>query len=61
MTTAAQRDDPLLLALAEDRELPPGEIEVAHPDAAELGAPDAAVEEDEQCEAVARCPRAAEE
>ncbi len=58
---AAERDDALLLALAEDGELPAAEVEVAYADAAELGASDAAVEQDEQRQAVARGPRAAEE
>jgi hypothetical protein len=58
---AAERDDALLLTLAEDCELPAAEVEVADADAAELGASDAAVEQDEQRETVARCAAAVEE
>jgi len=38
-----------------------GEIEVAYPDPGELGAPDAAIEQDEQREAITRGPGASEQ
>jgi hypothetical protein len=58
---ATQRDDSLLLPLPEDGELPAGEVEVSDTDAAELGAADSAVEENEQGEAIACGSRAAKE
>ena len=58
---SAHRNDTLLLALAEDGELTSCEIEVTDTDAGKLGAPDAAVEEHKQGNAIARGRRAAEE
>jgi hypothetical protein len=54
MTIRPRRgNDPLLLALAEEGELLPRDVEVTDADAGELGAPDAAIEQHEEGESIA--------